>query len=1228
VYLGDTSLKVATLRDSVDTTAPADFKTLSVDDYAQSWDGGTRVVDFNRPPLSPSAQRRVRVGRTLLDTSGTWGTQVQVEAFRFDAQGRLATTDGPRTDVADETVLEWGPAPREWAVSRRTVAGRVVAEYRDIDARGRVGRITDEAGTVTVSTYDAVGRLESSLRPGEANPTEVRRNPSGRLSEVVEPTGIRSIHGYDRKGILASVSRRSQAVGTADTETRFQSRRGLPTPATFLEGQAVVRDAQLEFDAQGRLAGHTLRRDSTTVTRREGFDEEDRLVWVSDEGRQSTSLSDAAARPSHQYSYDRHGRLSEVRQRLGGWVTVARFEYDFHGNLSGFTDAKGVRQRFVHDDFGRLVEVESPDMGLWRFLYDEASNLIRSRRPDGVETRMRYDASNRLVETVAGTLTETTTYDAPARPVSDCATGQPIALEFTGGRVAHVADESGEWFFGYWPRGDMRFEAHVWPGTACAQTLEWGLSPQGLSTGMRYPSGLRVEYDYPDGGQRLRDRPIGLSLVNGAQRTPLLSGLVWTAGEATQAITASGAVWRLQRWTEGSPRDVVVRTSSVTSSTTLLRQRFFGTLDAGRELSAFDAWGNPLAVSEATAPEWTSSFAYDVQPALAAVDGGMGPLTADYLASGDRNSANGVPYCYEAGSHKLSTVGRTTYRWNGFGALSTRDAPEGTLTLCYDARARVSSTVTPSGEVYRVVHRANGQRTREEWSLAGLHEDFRADDANRLLVEWGVGSLASLYPRPVKEYVWLGPHPVAVLHSLQPDAASPPVFQRVAFLHSGHLGEVLAESDAQGRLWRQTLYSAFGEKRPQSPQPQPLLFESAHPYSQSRLSFRVPPFPGARAVKLRFDAVALSPCDAIDVTDDATGDILARIPSSASGTVETEWLPSRAVSVFFAPRNCGAAFGFRLVSATPDWGPLDVSPRTEATASPYPAAGQQFAFAFQHPTGLRLTNVSVASCDALEVRNASGQSLWSYRSPSSGQVSLVTPPLSGPISLGIWGQGCNASERRVGFRVASTSAFLPTPASASMTLPGQVPRRDGTVDNWYRLFEPSSGRYLRFGPLLQSPVWVTREFEAGFRPAPFQYTRGRPLVFSDPTGRNPWMVLRGGLVLGELAFVAAAAAYACLTNQESCQEAVRRLLDRIGTPLLPPVTIVNQTKTEGADGKCKAVGFILGTTCVYRCAGNKLKTGGGHFGGGGSSVCDDEMDECGLSDFDPSSDGPVSWFGP
>ncbi|MBE2253216.1 MAG: hypothetical protein IAE78_27035 [Myxococcus sp.] len=1099
-FLGDTSISVGFLRETVDTTAPAGFKTLSVDDYGQTWDGGTRLSDLNRAPLAMRPQRHVRVGRTLLDTSGAWGTQVHVETYRFDTEGRLTSIDGPRTDVADETVNEWAPAPREWTLRRRTLAGRALATFEDTDARGRAGRMTDESGAVWVSTYDAVGRLQTSLRPGETTATELRRTPAARLSEVVEPTGIRTIHGYDRKGILSSVTRRSQPSGTADTEIRYQSARGFPTPATFLEGQAVVRDAQLEFDGQGRLVGQRFRRDNATVTRREGFDEDERLVWLADEGRQSTSLEDAEARPSRRYAYDRYGRLSEVRQRLGGWVTVARFEYDIHGNLSAFIDAKGVRQRFLHDDFGRLVEVESVDMGLWRFVYDEAGNLVRSRRPDGVETRMIYDASNRLVETTAGALTETTTYDAPPRPVSDCTTGQALVLEYTGGRIAHGVDESGEWFFGYWPRGDVRFEAHVWPGATCAQTMEWGLGPQGLPTSTRYPSGLRVEYDYPDGGQRLRDRPIGLTLVNGAQRTSLLSGLAWTAGEATQAVTASGAVWRLQRWTEGSPRDVVLRTSFVQTSSTLLRQRLFGTVDAGRELSAFDAWGNPLAISEATAPAWTSTFAYDVHPALAAVDGGMGPLTADYLASGDRSSGDGVPYCYEAGTHRLSTVGPTMYRWNAFGALATRDSPEGALTLCYDARARVTSSVTPSGEVYRLVHRANGQRTREEWSLAGLHEDFRADDANRLLVEWGVGSLSSLYPRPVKEYVWLGTHPVAVLHSLQQDATSPPVFQRVAFLHSGHLGEVLAETDAQGRLWRQTLYSAFGEKRPQPVSPVPLAAETAHPYPQTRFSFRVPPIVGARAVKLHFEGVSLAPCDVIDILDDNSTDILARIPASSSGTVETDWLPARAVAVSLTPRNCGSAFGFRLTSVIPDLGPLDVTPRTQVTPNPYPAAGQQFSFAFQSPTALRLTNVSFASCDVLEVRSASGQSLWSYRVPANGTVSLWTPPLSGTVSVGIWGQGCNASERRRGFTVAASAAFVPTPAAASVTLPGQLPRHDGTVDNWYRLFEPTTGRYLGVDALLPfSPILLA----LGLRdelPQVYQYVDSLPLTRADRSG--------------------------------------------------------------------------------------------------------------------------------
>ena len=63
-------------------------------------------------------------------------------------------------------------------------------------------------------------------------------------------------------------------------------------------------------------------------------------------------------------------------------------------------------------------------------------------------------------------------------------------------------------------------------------------------------------------------------------------------------------------------------------------------------------------------------------------------------------------------------------------------------------------------------------------------------------------SLASQFPRPVREYVWLGAHPVAVVDSIESSAeiVTPKGF---SFVHSGHLGEPLSETDASGRLLRQ-----------------------------------------------------------------------------------------------------------------------------------------------------------------------------------------------------------------------------------------------------------------------------------------------------------------------------------------------------------------------------------------------------------------------------------------
>jgi YD repeat-containing protein len=161
-------------------------------------------------------------------------------------------------------------------------------------------------------------------------------------------------------------------------------------------------------------------RDSQSIARLTRVDDDGRLAWIADEGRLTQALR---GRPeeakSHQFTNDAWGNLSTMRQLMaGGWTTMATFTWDTRGNMASFTDAKGVTLRYVHDDFGRLVEVSSPDFGLYRMLYDEAGNVSKVRRPDGAVLSYTYDASNQLlsVKSVAATLHESTRWPSSGSP--------------------------------------------------------------------------------------------------------------------------------------------------------------------------------------------------------------------------------------------------------------------------------------------------------------------------------------------------------------------------------------------------------------------------------------------------------------------------------------------------------------------------------------------------------------------------------------------------------------------------------------------------------------------------------------------------------------------------------------------------------------------------------------------------------------------------------------------
>lgn len=835
-WLGSTSKQAWEAWPSVDPSAPAGFKAFRAWDYtvpANAIDpfcGGTscqRPEAYNAGPLTPRVQRRIEVGRTLLDVDGTWGVQVQVTSYGFDAQGRPTSVDGPRRDVSDVRTLTWSPTT-PWALERVTLAGRVLAEFSNYDRLGNARTVVDENGNTTTRQYDLLGRFLGEQLPGQ-HPSTMTRLPSGRVDTATEPSGVVTQYGWNGDGQLGFVKRWSRMSGAPDSELLFERRSRQLRALTLRDSGTTVRASAFEYDSQGRLERVDVMRDAQSIHRLTRFDEDGRFAWMADEGRlKGDVLSTPEAAKSHEYRYDAFGNLAEVLQKMeGGWTTVARYTWDARGNLASVTDAKGVTVRYVHDDFGRLVEVESPDFGLFRTVYDEAGNVSAERRPDGTVVRYEYDASNRLVAVkVGGDTVETYDWGTEAVGVADCADGSPLPATQSKGRVSHVHDDSGDWYFGYWPSGQKRFEAHVRPGKSCAKTIFFEYDAGGLLTAIRYPSGARVEFDYPASGQALKDRPSGVALVVGGQRTALLTNVQWQAGEVAAYTTQGGVTWKLSRWLEGSAAQVTLTRG--TSTPNVVRQRKFGKTEGGRFASSFDGWGNPLDIEEAT-PSWSQHFSTNDFPALTGASGFYGTQSFSYLASGDRHEANGESYCYERGTHRLSSVGVTRFSWRADGSLARREAPDGAaLTFCYDARGRISSTVGAGGDVTHVVTNFRGQRVAELWAVNGLREDFLVDEMSRLLSEEGVGALDAQYPRPVREYVWLGMHPVAVLESTE-DAAGIVTPKGVTYVHSGHLGEPLTETDEGGRVLRHWMLTPFGERLELPPPAIPVSFETANP---------------------------------------------------------------------------------------------------------------------------------------------------------------------------------------------------------------------------------------------------------------------------------------------------------------------------------------------------------------------------------------------------------------
>lgn len=1111
-YLGDTSLKTSTSRVSLDPTAPAGTLTFSVADYTSPSSAidaycGTASCQtptaYNTSPLATRVQREVVVGHTLLDTEGHWGAQVQVTAFGFDSSGRRTTVDGPRRDVADLSKWTWSASPA-WAVESVTPAGRSKTTYANYDERGNATEVVNGAGAGGRYEYDRVGRVISARPPGVDGPLLWTYLPSGRIDTNTLTTGATRAYTYDADGQVKT-ERKLSDLGSTVPEMERAYTRTLKRVTQIMDSEShpnsgialPVRTVQFGYDGQGRRT-RTISPGPSGGSA-VGIDDDDRVVWRSDEGH--FNAFDTTPVQSHRYTYDDFGQVIQVQQLVAAnWVTTSTYTWDLHGNLATVTDAKGVTTRYQHDDFDRLVEVESPDFGLRRYVHDEAGNLVKERRGDGAVFEYQYDAANRLVQVRrASASIETYDWNAVPTTVTNCAGGQPLPQSLAVDQLTHVHDAVGDWYFGYWADGRVRFEALVADGARCAKTFQWDYDPIGALVRMTYPSGATIQFDYPNAVREFRDQPRGVLLFAGDPNgTPMLTDLVWSVGELVGYATPSRARWSLTRELDGTPRRLTAANSN-------LREQSF---------NQFDGWGNPNQLQESLWQKRTAAqlhtFSHSDLPALTSATGpGYAPQQYSYLVSGDRKSANGHAYCYEAGSHRLALVeGTSRFTYSAEGAVQRRLDRTGAIsTWCYGPRGELTSTVGAGGEVNRVTTNHRRHRSIEWWPVNGLREDFRFDERGRLLVEAGVGSLSAQYPRPTREYVWLGDHPVAVIESTE--AADGTVTQTgVTYLYSGQLGEVLLETAAEGTLLRQYTYTPFGARQevggPSEEQASKLSLNSLPGFDN--LWGTVSGVTGARAVRLRFTDASMAGCDVIIRADDFRW--LAEISSVQTGA-QTAWLPAGKLTLEVKKCTAPGSPWQPTLGLTSDVASFTTTAHTEATSNPYPAAGQHFSVTLAQPGYLQVEGVALASCDQLEARDQAGTTLWSWK-PGSYSVSgfmvpddkAVTSRLTGTIDFGVWGSGCNATEAKPGFKITKVFNEVggPTRPPSAMGYPGQTFRYDGSVDNWFRQYDPQLGSYLAPEPLLLNPRAVVDQAMMGSNLPVHAYANNSPLRLTDPTG--------------------------------------------------------------------------------------------------------------------------------
>ncbi len=742
--------------------------------------------------------RQVESGYSL-DLSGATIPEQHTTFFSYDSRGRLVKTIGPITTIGAippgtvdpvEERTYWPDSGtgtdlprlgRLREIRRYPTPGSpaLVTSY-DYDVFGPY-QVVEANGRMTLLAKDGRGRIVGLAMP-DGRALSIRYYDESWPRTVVRSSGATVRMSYDLRGRLALAE-----YLESDPEAV------IPTSAAGNPTAPVVWSQSWDYDEEGNAYLIQLR-DSQGVVRRKqareyGFEHQVRRGRHPEAPAKFWELSyDSAGNPSQltdeegrviALTPDALGRPVNLRRSgvalTGNAVSLDVGTYSYEGDtdlLERVTDGAGGTTSYSHDDFGRLLTVDSAaalEAGGARYTYDARGNVV-SRSFGSTTITYRYDGLDRITS-----LEAVSSAGAP---------GVSYAFKYDenssgAGRLTSVTDSRRTTVYEYDEVGRVRFERVTESALTSPLVTELRYDADGQLDTIVYPTGLTVRYT----------------------RDPATGRPVAVANAGTGGSYASG----ISYWPGGPLRGMTFGNGQSFSETVNLRYEPLSISSGPLTLGYVPSLAGDVAAL--SSPQGTELFGYDFADRLVS-------RTAD---TGARSDPFSVVY---AGARMVQLLGRPS------------GIPK--YAFGYDEQSNVSSVsgYDPSGasivSTMCMIHDAlgrpvlvgyaqaasNGVGTlgcRKETDVREVIARFRYDFANRRVArqdasgEWTyfgfidgqvlaemTGSGAAK-----REYVWLDGTPLAQVEHAG-DAAY------AYYYHVDHLGTPRAMTNASG----QTVWSA------------------------------------------------------------------------------------------------------------------------------------------------------------------------------------------------------------------------------------------------------------------------------------------------------------------------------------------------------------------------------------------------------------------------------------